>query len=68
MSTLEKDLSTFFDRLSSEIQTQGQLSYVAELLTNTIRGVRGKISPETEIALTHALLDADFITPIKTDE
>lgn len=66
--SLENDLTKFFQAVDSEIETQSDLDHISLALSNALRNVRNQISTEAEIALTHALLDSNLVSPIKRSE
>jgi len=66
--SLENDLTKFFQAVDSEITTQNHLDHISCALSNALRNVRNQISLEAEIALTHALLDSNLVSPIKRNE
>ena len=63
--SMESDLTEFFMAIADQHLTPSELETVKEVLSNALRQVRGDISIESELALTHALIDSNMTAPIK---
>ena len=65
VNSIESDLTKFFMAIVDQNLTPSELEMVKEVLSDALRQVRGDISIETELALTHALIDSNMTAPIK---